>query len=75
MDLFEEYRNLATQSKLSPEDLDRMAEIMETAQCYDDLFEAIKNLDYLLAQEEGLLENDNLERYRYFRNRIGEFCC
>ena len=63
MNLFHEYQTLTCLPTLSPQDLERMAEIVDIASSDDVLFSAIMNLEYLLAQEDGLLAEPLLQQY------------
>lgn len=63
MNLFHEYQILARSPTLSPQDLERMAEIVEISSSDDELFSSIMNLEYLLAQENGLLTTSNVQQY------------
>jgi uncharacterized protein YigA (DUF484 family) len=70
MTLFGEYQRLARSPTLSHQDLMRMAEIMELAAENEDLFSAITGLEYLLAQQDGDLSPEKIQKYQLDRARI-----
>jgi uncharacterized protein YigA (DUF484 family) len=70
MTLFDEYQRLARSPTLSYQDLRRMANIMELAAENENLFSAITNLEYLLAQEDGELSPDKIQKYQLDRANI-----
>lgn len=64
MNLFQEYQTLAHSLPLSAQALERMADIVEIASETDEeLFSAIMNLEYLMAQDAGLLSPSNIQHY------------
>jgi hypothetical protein len=70
MNLFDEYQALARSPTLSHQNVERMATIIEIASNDARLFEAIKSLDYLLAQEDGLLSPTNIQKYEHVRTQV-----
>ena len=73
MSLFNEYQTLTHLECPSQQDLERMAEIVEILSSDEEEFSAIMHLEYLLAQNEGLLSEDNIQQYLKSRATLSDW--